>query len=81
MPFGWFAPSKSTRAWEPTLSWNQLRSLTGVLSADAFVANSYGHLQTRVAAGKVCPRMVLVLLIVAGVGVAFRQVASPWVGA
>ena len=24
--------------------------------------------------------MVLVLLIVAGVGVAFRQVASPWVG-
>ena len=25
-PFGWFAPPKSTRAWEPTLLWNQLRS-------------------------------------------------------
>ena len=22
-PFGWFAPPKLTRAWEPTLSWNQ----------------------------------------------------------
>jgi len=21
-PFGWFAPPKSTRAWEPTLLWN-----------------------------------------------------------
>jgi len=21
---GWLAPPKSTRAWEPTLSWNQL---------------------------------------------------------
>src|ERR1700693_792722 len=24
--FGWFAPPKSTRAWEPTLLWNQLHS-------------------------------------------------------
>src|ERR1700686_1683648 len=23
---GWFAPPKSTRAWEPTLLWNQLHS-------------------------------------------------------
>src|SRR5208282_1627066 len=27
-PFGWFAPPKLTRAWEPTLLWNQLHSLT-----------------------------------------------------
>jgi hypothetical protein len=26
---GWFAPPKSIRAWEPTLLWNQLHSLTG----------------------------------------------------
>jgi hypothetical protein len=25
---GWLAPPKSTRVWEPTLLWNQLRSLT-----------------------------------------------------
>src|ERR1700687_4790435 len=25
--FGWFAPPKFTRVWEPTLSWNQLHSL------------------------------------------------------
>src|SRR5215472_5996417 len=25
---GWLAPPKFTRAWEPTLSWNQLRSKT-----------------------------------------------------
>jgi hypothetical protein len=24
--FGWFAPPKLTRVWEPTLLWNQLRS-------------------------------------------------------
>jgi hypothetical protein len=27
-PFGWFAPPKLTRVWEPTLLWNQLHSLT-----------------------------------------------------
>ena len=27
-PFGWFAPPKSTRAWEPTLFMESLRSLT-----------------------------------------------------
>jgi hypothetical protein len=26
-PLGWLAPPKSTRAWEPTLSWNQLHQL------------------------------------------------------
>src|SRR5499425_1677254 len=32
---GWFAPPKSTRRWEPTLSWNQLHQLrtgAGVVS-------------------------------------------------
>jgi len=24
---GWLAPPKSTRVWEPTLSWNQFHSL------------------------------------------------------
>src|ERR1700676_701873 len=27
-PFGWFAPPKFTRGWEPTLLWNHLHSLT-----------------------------------------------------
>jgi hypothetical protein len=25
-PVGWFGTTNSTRAWEPTLSWNQLHS-------------------------------------------------------
>src|SRR6185295_16367014 len=29
-PFGWFAPPKFTRAWEPTLFMESLRSLTKV---------------------------------------------------
>src|SRR5882672_8127267 len=29
---GWLAPPKSIRAWEPTLLWNQLHSLTPNLS-------------------------------------------------
>ncbi|MGC2271027.1 MAG: hypothetical protein WA539_03535, partial [Candidatus Sulfotelmatobacter sp.] len=28
-PFGWFAPPKSTRAWEPTLLWNHYTHCTG----------------------------------------------------
>src|SRR5258708_39849926 len=30
---GWLAPPKSIRAWEPTLLWNQLRSLTWLVLA------------------------------------------------
>jgi hypothetical protein len=42
--------------------------------------NHCRYLQTRVTDGKACPVTVLELLIVAGVEVELRQVASPWVG-
>jgi hypothetical protein len=42
---------------------------------------SYLYLQVSVAGVNVCPRTVPLLLIVAALGVEFRQVASPWVEA
>jgi hypothetical protein len=31
-PVGWLSTTNSTRVWEPTLSWNQLRSSTRILA-------------------------------------------------
>src|SRR5579864_3562094 len=42
-PFGWFAPPKSTRAWEPTLFMESLHSATW---DDQFVGPSVGRVVT-----------------------------------
>src|SRR5579859_6883047 len=39
-PFGWFAPPKFTRAWEPTLFMESLRSLSLPLSVGKFLPPS-----------------------------------------
>src|ERR1035441_5695645 len=34
-PFGWLAPPKSTRAWEPTLLWNHCTNYLAIASSMA----------------------------------------------
>src|SRR5579862_1126274 len=48
-PFGWFAPPKSTRAWEPTLFMESLRSLTlnGALRRGRIGVQRDGYLNLR----------------------------------
>ncbi len=44
-PFGWFAPPKSTRAWEPTLLWNHYTQSAGGLCSGCHARQAIRHLQ------------------------------------
>jgi hypothetical protein len=49
-PFGWFAPPKFTRAWEPTLLWNHCpqNSPAGFVSAMAWVLKESSFLPNKI---------------------------------
>src|SRR5215467_11458197 len=42
-PFGWFAPPKSTRAWEPTLLWNHYTQNPASGSPRPFLDDHFSH--------------------------------------
>src|SRR6202051_4748606 len=69
-PFGWFAPPKSTRGLGADIVMESLP----LIDAKRPCCHRSRYLQTRVTDGKPFRVTVPELLIVAGVGVAFRQV-------